>query len=84
MVMTKEPYVVNNLLMFTVLSYYVTVDSEGVIAWGWFTTATWWRWVEALWVDIQVTEWVKSIINSLMERKWGCAPELIIDMIQRF
>ncbi len=47
--MTKEPYVVNNLLLFTVLSYEVTVDSEGMIAKGWFTTATWWRWVEALW-----------------------------------
>ncbi len=46
--MTKEPYVVNNLLLFTVLSYDVTVDNEGMIAWGWFTIATWWRWVEAL------------------------------------
>ncbi len=49
-VMTKEPYVVNNLLLFTVLSYDVTVDNGGMIAWGWFTTATWWRWIESLWV----------------------------------
>ncbi len=45
-VMTKEPYVVNNLLLFPVLSYDLTVDKEVMIAWGWFTTATWWRWIE--------------------------------------
>ncbi len=32
--MTKDPYVVNNLLLFTVLSYDVIVDSEGMIALG--------------------------------------------------
>ncbi len=32
--MTKEPYVVNNLLLCTVLSYDITVESEGMIAWG--------------------------------------------------
>ncbi len=47
--MTKEPYVVKKLL-FTVLSYDITVHIEGMIAWVWFITATWWRWVEALWV----------------------------------
>ncbi len=65
--MTKEPCAVKTLLLFTVLSCDVAVDSEGVITWGWYTTATWWRWVEALLVDpvvdIQVTEWVNVKIK---------------------
>ncbi len=56
-----------NLLLFTVLSYDVTVDNEGIIAWWWFTTATWWWWVEALWghpvMDIQDTEWINVKIK---------------------
>ncbi len=57
------------------MMYQLTVDRVGIIAWGWFTTATWWRWVEALWVgpavDIQVTEWVNVKIKFSDGEKTG-------------
>ncbi len=48
-------------LLYYHMTWQLTVDNEGMIAWGWFTTDTWWRWVVLWWVqgtDIQVTEWV--------------------------
>ncbi len=78
-IMTKEPYVVNNLLLFTVLSYDVTVDSWqsrhdclGAVPYchleevGRSSVGGSKGWTSTL------QSGSMSIINSLMERKRGC------------
>ncbi len=88
-VMILEPCAVNNLLLFTVLSYDMTVDSKWMLSpevgsvlprggggWGVCGRVQWWT--------SKLQNGSMSRIKSLMERKQECGPGLVTSMILGF